>query len=1222
MTGLQRIILIDTHLPGVAELDLRTHTNLCGTNASGKTTLQRLIPVFYGERVSAVVPHGRRSFARWYLPRLGSYIVYEYIRENGETRLLVLNSTDGDTVQYRFVSGGFNLALFKKHESASGKAFESNTSQEFNSALKMAGISSTRLLSTAEAKAIIQNDAGSIRKLAESKTLRVLAAQYSLPVGGEIQHIEKLISAVHTKDNKMDAVKTMVSAILEENGVAFPDTSLNPKLVDEWSREVRLFLDLKNHTKQVLNLEVESKQHAAQLTELTDAKRTLLDALPVVETQVIKLAGEIDEINTSQNQLNDDWDERRGELDNGIAKHKADISQMNNKLDGIEKERLVYEQENVEQIIQDLKMVDDWQQTHDQKATTFKELQGQADAAAKQFDKNVQHIKNAGNQRIHLQRESKNEAVSGKCKTEVDESHAKREAEQASNREKEVLNGKFSRRSDALQELIGELKGLAKHEGYNQDESAQQLDTQSGVDKADIERQSIYTSLGRAQTSATHARQVRDAKHDHLAKITKHKNSLVERSEDVRRLLHPANGTLLAFLRDERPDWHTNIGKVIRPELLHDTSLKPSTLEGAASDSLYGVSLNLDRLSTPEEAQKEERYRQQLSELESDIQLQEDLLVRANKEAASANDSVNEAELAVAQLEHKREGCEELLRNRRNDLDALKTRLGENVYNRKQAHKAQLVIEQKSLDSLKADWKAAIQDIQDSLRDQLNSLSVTYGDLTSQFDDTIDACDRHIKTISDEMQTDIKAAKKDRDNILANKGIDPARFTQLEDELTMLSVRIKETNAKRPLVERYQRWLDHDAGTYKEECEQKVLAAQSALRELNFELSTANEEYKTQSGRLVATKREKETTRRVASDTCVQIKDTLGQIKDITSSRLAKPYELSSLPIVEIQNSIRAYRGSERKLKSGISDLDGVIVSKGHTSISELWARAMIPFNKENATTADVVITALELVNIFTTFMGTHRDQLVNKARNFSKDIKNFYDVLKDADRAIAQQAKEITKYVGSDLELRGVSDSQVVISSQIKTREYWPLLTRFDEQYSDWVETGYTDLPSDEFVEVLSQVVAALTPKHLKPRISDLLEIEIQLVEGNDKLVIRSDAQLSGSSSHGMAYLILIKFMLAFCRMIKGKSQVRINWPVDELLTLHVDMIKKLFESCDRNQISILGAFPNPVSDIMRLFDVHYLINEKTRTLCSMLVEESELSKRLDEIKKLELSA
>ena len=46
MASLIRIVLIDTHLPGVVELALNGHTNICGTNASGKTTLQRLVPLW------------------------------------------------------------------------------------------------------------------------------------------------------------------------------------------------------------------------------------------------------------------------------------------------------------------------------------------------------------------------------------------------------------------------------------------------------------------------------------------------------------------------------------------------------------------------------------------------------------------------------------------------------------------------------------------------------------------------------------------------------------------------------------------------------------------------------------------------------------------------------------------------------------------------------------------------------------------------------------------------------------------------------------------------------------------------------------------------------------------------------------------------------------------------------------------------------------------------
>ncbi|WP_040523108.1 ATP-binding protein, partial [Aliiglaciecola lipolytica] len=109
MPGLHRIILIDTHLPGVVELKLNGHTNICGTNASGKTTLQRLIPVFYGEYPSRVVPSTRDSFEKWYLPRESSFIVYEYARNEGDLCQVVLASS-GNGVNYRFIGKPFELS--------------------------------------------------------------------------------------------------------------------------------------------------------------------------------------------------------------------------------------------------------------------------------------------------------------------------------------------------------------------------------------------------------------------------------------------------------------------------------------------------------------------------------------------------------------------------------------------------------------------------------------------------------------------------------------------------------------------------------------------------------------------------------------------------------------------------------------------------------------------------------------------------------------------------------------------------------------------------------------------------------------------------------------------------------------------------------------------------------------------------------------------------------
>ena len=84
MLGLHHIILINCHLIGSVELVVYGHSNICGINAWG-IAMQRLIPVFYGELRSKVVPKTQKIFDNFYLPHTNSYLIYQYQREDGKT---------------------------------------------------------------------------------------------------------------------------------------------------------------------------------------------------------------------------------------------------------------------------------------------------------------------------------------------------------------------------------------------------------------------------------------------------------------------------------------------------------------------------------------------------------------------------------------------------------------------------------------------------------------------------------------------------------------------------------------------------------------------------------------------------------------------------------------------------------------------------------------------------------------------------------------------------------------------------------------------------------------------------------------------------------------------------------------------------------------------------------------------------------------------------------
>ena len=189
MSGLKRIILIDTHLPGVVELKLDGHTNICGTNASGKTTLQRLIPVFYGEYPSRVVPATRDSFERWYLPRLSSFIIYEYTRAEGDLCQAVLSS-NGTGVNYRLIGKPFDINDYLI-EQKSGK-HASVSSAELARAMKRNNVMVTSLLNTKDFRAIIQNDHGVLNQSNNARELLGYAKIFTLSEPSKhMRHIEK-----------------------------------------------------------------------------------------------------------------------------------------------------------------------------------------------------------------------------------------------------------------------------------------------------------------------------------------------------------------------------------------------------------------------------------------------------------------------------------------------------------------------------------------------------------------------------------------------------------------------------------------------------------------------------------------------------------------------------------------------------------------------------------------------------------------------------------------------------------------------------------------------------------------------------------------------------------------------------------------------------------------------------------------------------------------------
>lgn len=288
-------------------------------------------------------------------------------------------------------------------------------------------------------------------------------------------------------------------------------------------------------------------------------------------------------------------------------------------------------------------------------------------------------------------------------------------------------------------------------------------------------------------------------------------------------------------------------------------------------------------------------------------------------------------------------------------------------------------------------------------------------------------------------------------------------------------------------------------------------------------------------------------------------------------------------------------------VKAHMEHFDTLIAGNAGSSLAEFRERS----RAECTLVGERAIPALDhrklvphLEQLLKVLLPQSLTALREQGRLFGIDLNGYYDVLADIDQRIATQSARITREVAEDLSLDGVSDSAVRIRSRITELEFRPDLKAFIRAFREWREDDFSGLPGADYVSSMRRALDIIGRSAQSGGVAGLLEIELRLREGQSDLVIRTDRQLNESSSQSMAYLILCKFLLAFTRLLRGRAAVTIHRPIDELGTLHHHNVKKIFDACAANDIRVLGAFPNPDSEILGLFANRYIVDKQTRQL------------------------
>jgi len=1219
MSQLVKIIMINGHLPGVVELDLDGHTNICGSNASGKTTLQRMIPVFYGEQPNRVVPKTRDNFDKYYLPHQDSYIVYEYIKPDNQRAQVVLTKR-ADGVDYRFVDHAYEPNQYvhelgaQEGKNHSVKAF---SYAEWGQQLRQLGIDSSHKISaTSEYRAIIQNDIQAMRGSSKDRTkLRQLASRYALAAGPhKLRHLEKLVSAVHAKEGKMDTLKSMLVAILEEEGHGRPENTFKQTEIRAWIQEMRQFMRLDDLQKQFKSVRELLEGQQDSLTQLWQLKPQLANDERAQKQIKADAEAALSQLKQALETAEREFDTQRSELNGKLSEARTELANVASHIEKIDDDFEAYRDQDMDVLARDTERLPQLQSDLQEIQAQYTLLTEQHSEAKKQLDEHEKRLLQ-GLDKLARHTEQKISDLNGKREQlQSDHHQALQAANEQLQQQREAVREDFAPRLSELRDKIARLKARVDLSPLTQAEQEQQQLAERRVDDAQQQYQQQLKQVEQQREQLEQARQQRQQANETLVKARQYSHELAHQLGQLKERLHPTTGTLRHFLQQHLEGWQQHIGKVIAEPLLGRKDLNPNlqTPERKTDQQqLFGVVLDWNAIELPEYAQDEAQLIAEIKRVESAFEQAEAAAKAAETELKQRNAAIDLAETALTKARQQLNKLERDIEYARDSKLRLQSEQAALVRDRQGENKQQLAQAEKQLNQAQEALAQKLQQTKDDSHEQSIEQEAQYQDQLALLDEQRESLRHDLEQKRHQVRQDIKALEAEFSSELAAKGVDESKLQQTKARVSALQTQIENVKSRQNELRRYEDFMQV---TWAKERPRLLAREQRAKQDsltLNSQLEQLKQRYEDDKQQNQKAQQQQRTlihTSETQLKSLVALTNRLLELpppetaSDSDGTQPAPKQAEQAMGDLEERlgrshSLLESYSKVSQKLKVDIEQFEALLrrdakpeflsfIEQGYERQGVAVSQLATKDGAAAPTDSQKVKVLAELLEV----LESQQQQVADQGKNIGGQLDKFFTVFNDTHKHVSLYSRRLTEAVGDDLALEGIQRSEVKISSTIAELDFWRPLERLIQQYRHWHSSGRL-LPDLAYLETLEDV-ATLLRANQEYNLESLLKLELHLNDRGSELVIRNDRQLAESSSHGMAYLILCKFLLAFTRLLRPEAaQVIVHWPIDEIGTLAYHNVEKLFKACDANQICIVGAFPNPESDVLGLFKHRYLI-------------------------------
>ena len=1216
--SLLRIIIIDSFWQGqVNELDLTGHTQLEGTNGAGKTSLMRLLPLFYGMRPSDIVSKvdQAKNFADFYLPRESSILVYEYARPFGQ-KCQVLATSDGRGVHFKFIDAAYDSQYFiastagsntTVNPSVTGKDSKAKpfTISEIERNYRNIGKESSKFLGIDKYRQVIQN----LRSGRKHKEIRLLQNRFSFSEQA-CPHIDKVINGTIEKNLDFEAVKRMLVAIASDHLARDSldekeQLSLNKADITNWLADIQASRAIKKVADKIAIWQNDFSAFASLVNKLQHlhaeiiAHQARLELKQQERDTLKKTSSETK--NKLDHELTTLTEQFNKEKFNLIAKIEADLS----KIELLDADKLNFDEDDASSYQLKAEQASQIQAELNEVIAVIDAFEGNISKIGQKFDKLIQQIEVEKLKGINSNKEkaARITAESTEKLSRINDVFHQQEHALSAQLHKEEL--KLQKDQQIIQHQVDTAK-----QQLAQPSIPPQLSTDiEHNNDALTHAQHNYNQLVQQESVLQKQQyQLEKKQHQYLtqrSEINRYLEQLRQDYHQVELQLLPQTGSLHHYLINEPQavNWQDNIGRLLTTEQLSRTDLNPQWLTANAnakqiSPSLYGLSIDLQQLPCDDSLFLDEaQLRDKRQAIETKLQTQTNAITQLDEQlkvvakdssqlkinVSEHTQSLNQQKLTLGQLQTQQQN---LAIKKQRAIKEHRQIIESQIHNFTQQLKA-LEKKQHSFEENKA------EQLHDLTNDKLEKSMVIESDRDNQL---ALLTEQHATLLSNTKQRLADLKKQQASDI---EKLDP------EGE-------VDKRIAKRVMLEKNlqqcavfsQKARDYNSFMNERYCHRDALAEENQNRKIIKRNLESNYEdnrvaLTTKINELKLLIKKNNLAKQATDDLLVQLNDNkrLCEMSAVSSELCQQePANQADLTVSFFQDYYQQFKTIEKRLTSQLTTFSERF-RKEHSGseLFENWQKLL--HDNDNYAGAKTLFKYREPISELLNSADQKQQSTYQLVTVNATMINEFYQHIENFGRNIKRIGRLLSTKVTALAHFEALADINVTTVMKQEELDYWGPLQKFAEvfeRYKDQLRDGIGEVP-DDLVFAMQKLANYLPNEGFVLAHNNLFDLEFTIVEKGQVKHARNAKQLKKVSSTGLSYLAMLSLFAGLLAMLRGDSKhaSQVILPVDELGELAAENIDLLLKMFNDNHISMLSASPSTDRHILSLYHRHYKLKD-----------------------------